>query len=679
MSLGLKFGLPTDIPWKRVCVTREMLDPKVCDPDFPPKWNSSIAVFRYDPDEEEVDDEEYRISYLKVSITITGYQPHDKEIEGSIDWDGLSVETLADVEALLSEYHPCTGALLQVGVSPKGRNKGDVEQYPFFMDFEPKKRQLFEMATDTKERVSRSLERLNVGKSASSSESTEVLDIDMGGSVSGGISVFEVGGASFSSSTQGQWGTKSVGSNESAVQRSTDHSQEKQESQAFSTSISQLYHLLDSYHLGTNRALFFIQPRPHVIEESSGFVRGPRPIDGIQEFFMIVARPKKQDDYCVSVRLDTAHLAETDIMGYDRKTDSFQLSTSASIPSKNDPNATFEGYRYLDVSYGPFGSGRRRYRCISRTATDNEIYTPPWSGYRIDTTNGSGYSATPTNNHGSYSISVAGDGTGLTASVSAKAHRCYDDGGSFCLDCPDYLSSSSYAGYSNLSVLVRLISEEPIIKIGTDQVLLITTRGLCCCEGEHAVDKPSKGIISMISIKDLIAKRAHAAGLLPQGIPKSAHEAVMGLAGPGSTEPPDRDDVNTTPIGMPIRVANALGDMIRGELQTAASLSSRRRPAVPYLHSEYFLGMAEARLRRRALLTGQASESAEYLLAGIDEKKICTYFGKNPDEVTKRDLRELGVRGLADALSIDAEHAASIRLCALGLASPRKSKSASER
>ncbi len=78
------------------------------------------------------------------------------------------------------------------------------------MDFEPKKRELYEMATDTKERQSRSIESLTLGKSTGTTKSLEVLDVDMGGSVGVGAQASFAGtggGFNFSSSNQGQWGT----------------------------------------------------------------------------------------------------------------------------------------------------------------------------------------------------------------------------------------------------------------------------------------------------------------------------------------------------------------------------------------------------------------------------------------------------------------------------------------
>ena len=34
---NFKLNLPTDIPWERICVTRDMLDPVACDDNLPPK------------------------------------------------------------------------------------------------------------------------------------------------------------------------------------------------------------------------------------------------------------------------------------------------------------------------------------------------------------------------------------------------------------------------------------------------------------------------------------------------------------------------------------------------------------------------------------------------------------------------------------------------------------------
>ena len=52
MTTSFRLGLPTDIPWKRICVSEDMLDRILCDEPLPPKWQSSIAVFKYTPDDD---------------------------------------------------------------------------------------------------------------------------------------------------------------------------------------------------------------------------------------------------------------------------------------------------------------------------------------------------------------------------------------------------------------------------------------------------------------------------------------------------------------------------------------------------------------------------------------------------------------------------------------------------
>ncbi len=233
-----KLNLPPDIPWKRICVTEDMIDSVVCDERLPAKWQTSMAVFKYKPEDMHQVHAQYDITYLKVVATITGYQPLDKEIQGKIDWDGVNVETEitnAILKDLLSTYHPCTGAILQVVVGPKEQNSNiPLNDYPFFMDFNPKQKEFFELTDD------------------------------------------------------------------------------------ISGELIQSYNSLNSYHLGTNRAIFLIQPKPYLLIESNDFVRGPRPVDGIQEFYLVVAQPKGQSDFCVSLRLDTSHLVKKTIMDYER-------------------------------------------------------------------------------------------------------------------------------------------------------------------------------------------------------------------------------------------------------------------------------------------------------------------------------------------------------------------------
>jgi hypothetical protein len=94
----------------------------------------------------------------------------------------------------------------------------------------------------------------------------------------------------------------------------TDASRDRRERYATSTSITQMYNLLTGYHLGTNRAVFLMLPRPHVLQPTDfrTFVQGLRVIEGVQEFLLVVARPKDEDikGLCVEASLETGHFPE---------------------------------------------------------------------------------------------------------------------------------------------------------------------------------------------------------------------------------------------------------------------------------------------------------------------------------------------------------------------------------
>ena len=309
---NFKLSLPTDIPWVRKCVSTDMLDRNLCDEKAPYRWRSSLAVFEYEPEAENQTYDGMVIMYLKVSCTITGYQEHPKEI--GIDRKGVrsywahspAIDNYLNV---LEAYYPCYGAVLEVAVGPENEEGTALDDYPYFLDFEPKKRELYELVTDTGETMSRSLEGVELGKSNTSTASHEIVDIDKGWSAAANVSVGAVG-VGVSGSHQYQSGTRDVSQEQSQNVRNSDASQESRETQSHTTQLTQMYHQLDSYHLGTNRTVFFLHPRPHTIENEHTFVNGPRNIEGIQEFVFVVVRPKSVAGLCVEAYLETGHIGK---------------------------------------------------------------------------------------------------------------------------------------------------------------------------------------------------------------------------------------------------------------------------------------------------------------------------------------------------------------------------------
>jgi hypothetical protein len=220
----------------------------------------------------------------------------------------------------------------------------DLADYPHFVDFEPKTRDLYQGATEDGEVLSASVSAVKTDKSFSHTDSTET-----GVSVSGGASI---GFASLGAQATHKWGE----TNQDAFQVQTDSSREDREKHATSTNLSQLYNLLTGYHVGTNRAAFLLLPRPHVLQPTDhrSFIQGLRYIEGIQDFFLIVARAKDIPGLCFEAFLQTSHFPErVDVcepeLEYDESHEDFVL-TAQSGDDKYSPVESFVSSKYSVAS-----------------------------------------------------------------------------------------------------------------------------------------------------------------------------------------------------------------------------------------------------------------------------------------------------------------------------------------
>jgi hypothetical protein len=660
---NFKLTLPTDIPWERICVTEDMIDPRACDPRTPAKWQTSLAAFKYRPDDEDQLFPAYYITYLKVTATITGYQPLDDEIQGKIDWDGVDVTTIPGLKDLLNSYNPCHGAILQVVVTPEGNLQPPLDQYPFFMDFEPKKRELYELATDTKEKQSRSIESLNITKSAGNTQSTEILDVDMGGGGFGMQSTYAGTGGGFNyTAPNGQWGTKQLNSETGLESRSTDVGQERRETYSYSTTLSQMYHLLDSYHLGTNRAVFFVQPRPHTLEEPSGFVRGPRPVEGIQEFFLVVAQPRDQEDFCVSLRLDTSHLTKTPIMDYDRK------SMTTSIASANAPVATDH-----DIPDGTIVGARAcfidcwdvHYHCFRTEDHDSVTFDAP-AGYRIEGFN----DLINESDHGTTNVVITPNHATLNINVEATGHICYE-GSEVCVDCPDTIQA--FAGHARRQVQVNLVSTTPTKQVGEEEVLMITTRGLCCCDIDVINEPNDEFVVGFVAIPaelratSRVKARGAASGayttsrMLVAGEPNVAEQEPCedcGDRAPAQTQPEDP--------AFAIRQANELSRFIR--IETLKSLNDPYAKLTKFVDTDFFAKQLEYQVVRTKRGREKLAAPAARHFAKDAVGRLAKHLGVEPNALTLQDVWSLRSSEVASVAKVSEADVKRLRLSTLGVA-----------
>lgn len=489
-------NLPNDVCWERVCVTNDMTDRRVCDTVLPPRWRSSIAVFRYVPEAEYQTHPGRKLIYYKVVCTVTGYQPQRDEVAGAINFEGFRTSEITDMDRRLESFLPCHGAAIQVAVAPSDPDV-EVADYPYFSDFQPKQRLLYEQASDTNERASRSLESLNVKKGGGTTQSQEVLDIDGGYSVGGTVGASGVS-AGLNYSHQQQRGTRNIGSNETTDVRTTDATREARETLSHTTQITQMYNLLQAYHLGTNRALFYLAPRPHVLEEPSGFIRGPRVIDGIQEFFLVVNQPEGAGDPCLSVRLDTAHITETSETDYERRDVTFPESAplTKEVPAPSGPSAP--GQRELtgaELRTIIGGAGDPRYQYFVRTLQNTAQFAVP-DGFCLDPERAIEDLPNVQPNYGRRAQrliepSISSDGRAVTLTVEATSfggvrYPNTSPGDAFeeVFGSPPPPTTLSSPAAASRQFRFHLRSLQRTRVTAERRRLLVTSRMLCCCDDE---------------------------------------------------------------------------------------------------------------------------------------------------------------------------------------------------
>ena len=303
-------NLPINIPWCQIAVTEQMMDKDHGGRQYPAPWRTSMAISAYEPATESLPEEfsGKRITYLKVTCTITGYQPTREDTDRYVDLDDGSTT----FRQITDEYLACYGARLNIAIHPANTQEAgpvtqvrvgddDLANYPHIIALEPKNRDLYQSVTENGELLTASKANVSTDKTLVQTQSTET-----GVNISGTIGEPKEWGVS--AGLTHTWGESDKDS--STIQ--TDASRERRETQGTTTQLSQMYNLLKGYHQGTNRAAFLMLPRPHTLQSTDRrtFVQGVRQIEGIQEFMLIVERPAKVNSLCIKAYLETGHFPE---------------------------------------------------------------------------------------------------------------------------------------------------------------------------------------------------------------------------------------------------------------------------------------------------------------------------------------------------------------------------------
>ncbi|HVG52883.1 MAG TPA: hypothetical protein VM846_00570 [Vicinamibacterales bacterium] len=304
---GQLLELPVNIPWKQIAVSPDMIDTQVGNKRFPFVWRSSMAISVFEPKLEDLAPElcDERVTYVKVSCTVTGYQPSKEEIlAGHASFPDVPTDSLNQI---LEEYFACYGVLLQVALFPlagdhprPGLHPIERADYPRIIALEPKVRDFYQAATESGEILTASDSGVKTDKSLTTIENTQT-GFKMGAKV-------PVKGAELT----GEFSHARSETNQDTWTVQTDASRERRETAGTTTQLNQMYNLLTGYHQGTNRAAFLMLPRPHILQPTDRrtFVQGLRVIEGLQEFLLIVSRPSKIAGLCIEATLDTGHFPE---------------------------------------------------------------------------------------------------------------------------------------------------------------------------------------------------------------------------------------------------------------------------------------------------------------------------------------------------------------------------------
>jgi hypothetical protein len=665
-------NLPLDIPWERICVTTDMLDDgSGVGAKMPAIWQTSLALYRYVPAEEYQVYPGRRIVYYKLGCTITNFQPHDDQLVGLIDAGLFSYGYMQseEVKRRLSASLPCTGAVVQVSVTPA--DGGDPQTFPYFLDVQPRQRLLYEQATDAQERVSRSLETLGVRKSAGNTNSLEVLDVDKGGAVDVKVGDVGVGG-----SRTGEWGSQSLAKQDSDLITTTDGSRESRETLAFTTQLSQMYTLLQAYHVGTNRVAFLITPRPHAIDPPTG-VAGPRKLDGIQELFLVVSQDADDELPCITARLDTGHLAVIPQLDYDRSQppQMAPLAIDAPAPVKGD-GAAVAVQEGSDTLFG----------CIKKTVPGAVTVTAP-AGYIVEgaQTVGPVVEIGNENFPARSDVDISADRREVVVSGNATGYACYRDTFGEVVNVftvgplrhvglePVGDTKTIEPGMVRRNVLVSFRSAVPVNQVGEEYGLTLTFRQIKCCE-KVTVEPPK--LVAVVPVPGEIVDRTMSSSPSQPG----GGEAVLTAVPPDevtadipipSSGPVERRMVAAGTRGAPVTTRReAVNDFQRWMGEEIMRLSAQITDPVsapaqdrPFMLERLVAG-AVTDPGRTAVLTQPAQG------AGLDDDEVAAIAeaaGRKGEALSRADLLAIPDDVITDATGHSGEALLRIQLRAAGI------------
>jgi len=281
--------LPVEIPWKLASTTQGL---KAGEPD-----DTTISMFYYVPDLEslETDYPDERLIYLKFIVSVSPYQP-DEASFGEL------------TRYLLAGGLPVWHMLLDLKVVAKGLSYiGAIR--PYFHAAAPTHRSMIETGVIGADAFEGEASEMAIGKSGSQLHETLASNITTK-SKSGGFNTIVASGSFRNTST-------TIDSERTVDQHvettSREASQERRELLSHMSNVENVLTLLTAKHVGSPYLRFSLFPRPlHVLSLDPSdpnlwynqlLHRRSSGIEGMQEFFAVLAVPKTTEGFTVDATL----------------------------------------------------------------------------------------------------------------------------------------------------------------------------------------------------------------------------------------------------------------------------------------------------------------------------------------------------------------------------------------
>lgn len=329
----MELPIPIEIPWRLAATNQRLLDDGPSD--------ATISLFYYQPQVEGLATlypDEYLV-YLKLVLSICPPRLDDVPLKEA-------------AKTLFAGDLPVWNVLLNLTVTPDPPKNGGIR--PFFLAAAPMHRAMIETGVVGNELYEGEAAGLAVGKSASQLHETGSSHAETSTSGTSGDVGWLFGSVGFS--TQDTETTTSF--DRSVTQRvdttQREASQERRELLSHRTSVANVLSLLDLKHLGSPYLHFMLRPRPLrplTLDPSDPNLwysqllhRRSSGLEGIQEFFAVVAVPK-DTDFCVH-----AHAMRISVLDDPPR---FPDPLQTDFYDSEDLVADFRMLMYLYTTYPP--------------------------------------------------------------------------------------------------------------------------------------------------------------------------------------------------------------------------------------------------------------------------------------------------------------------------------------